>query len=212
MTDQPAQENPLLAWARRIESIVATGLHYTQNVYDAQRYEYLRDIAAEMFARAAGTDDVAAVRGQLAAGFGPGTPKVVVRSAVFQDGRILLVREAADGAWAMPGGWAEVNEPPSRAAEREVFEETGYQVRATRLVYVYDPAEPGRDKRFVHAYTILFLCELLGGQPTTSIETTEVGFFAADALPPLSPSRNAAKHVAQAFAALENPDAPAAFD
>jgi len=203
---------PYVAWARRIESIAATGLHYTENPYDAQRYEQLRDVAAEMFAQAAGGADAEKMRGQLAAQFGPGTPKIVVRAAVFRDAQILLVRESADGRWAMPGGWAEVNEPPARGVEREVFEETGYRVRAERLIYLYDPAAHRRDDCLVHVYTALFLCTLIGGEPATSIETTAVGFFAQDALPELSLTRNTDAQIGRAFAALHNPDAPASFD
>lgn len=202
---------PLVAWARRIESIAATGLHYTENPYDVQRYEYLRDVAAEMFAAAA-DGDLMAMRGQLLAQFGPGTPKLVVRAAVIRDGRILLVRESADGRWAMPGGWAEVNEPPGKGVEREVFEETGYRVRAERLIYLYDPSAHKLDEHLVHVYTALFLCSLQGGEPTTSVETTEVGFFAPDALPELSLTRNTEAQIARAFAAVGDPDAPASFD
>lgn len=211
MTDDAPQDR-LLGWARRIESIAATGLHYTENPYDVQRYEYLRDLAAEMFAHLADTD-VEAVRGLLSGEFGPGTPKLVVRAAVFKDDRILFVRESADNAWAMPGGWAEVNELPGEAVEREVFEETGYEVRAERLIYLHDPAINGLNvDRPFHIYTVFFLCKLLGGRPATSLETTEVGFFAEGGLPPLSASRNTHKEVARAFAAHRNPDCPASFD
>jgi len=211
MTD-PAPQDKFLAWARRIESLAATGLHYTENPYDVQRYEYLRDVAAEMFAHLTDTD-VEAVRGTLAGEFGPGTPKVVVRAAVFEDDRILLVRESADGAWAMPGGWAEVNEPPSVAVQREVWEETGYDVRAERLFHLHDSQTHSMraDKPF-HIYTIFFLCKLLGGSARTSLETTEVGFFAEDALPPLSLSRNTPEQIATAFDAGRKPDRPACFD
>lgn len=211
MTDD-APQGRLLGWARRLESIAATGLHYTENPYDVQRYEYLRDLAAEMFAHLADTD-VEAARGLLRGEFGPGTPKLVVRAAVFEDDRILLVRESADNAWAMPGGWAEVNELPGQAVQREVFEETGYEVRAERLFYLHgSAAHSARAARPFHTYTIFFLCKLLGGQPATSLETTEVGFFAEDDLPPLSAPRNTRKEVARAFAAHRDPESPACFD
>ena len=210
MTGDAAQDR-LLAWARRLESIAATGLHYAKDPFDVQRYECMRDVAAEMLAHAADMD-VEAVRGLLRANFGPGTPKLVVRAAVFRDDSILLVRETADNAWAMPGGWAEVDELPSRAVEREVREESGYEVRAERLIYLHDSAIHRPCNRAYHTYTIFFLCKLLGGQPATSIETAEVGFFPEDALPQLSRSRNTEAELARAFAAHRNPDAPACFD
>jgi len=210
MTGDAAQSR-LLAWARRLESIAATGLHYAKDPFDLQRYEYMRDLAAEMFAHLTDTH-VQAVRGLLGAQFGPGTPKLVVRGAVFKDDRILLVREVADNAWAMPGGWAEVNEPPGRAVQREVLEESGYEVRAERLIHLHGGAALGRADRPFQAYTIFFLCKLLGGRPATSVETAEVGFFPEDALPPLSRSRNTEKELARAFAAHRGPDSPASFE
>jgi len=54
------------------------------------------------------------------------TPKVEVRGAAFRDGRVLLVRETADGRWTLPGGWADVNESPSEAIEKEIAQESGF--------------------------------------------------------------------------------------
>ena len=112
------------------------------------------------------------------------------------------------GAW----DW-QVDELPSQAVEREVFEETGYEVRAERLFYLHDPAicEVNVAGPF-HVYTIFFLCTLLPGPPATRLETTEGGFFAEDNLPPLSAPRNTRKELARAFAAGRDPDGLASFD
>ena len=200
-----------IEWARKLQSIAQTGLYYTANAYDAQRYEAVRDIAAEMLAQPADMD-VAQLADVLIREVGPGTPKVVVRGAAFRDDRILLVRESADGGWAAPGGWAEVNEPPSRAVEREVWEESGFEVRARRIIYVEDKELRGLRQVPFHVYTIFFLCDIVAGEPKTSLETTEVGFFAEGQPPPFSTTRTTAEAVARAFDFHRNRDLPARFD
>ncbi len=123
-----------LDFARRIQAIAQTGLHYNPQSYDREHYEKLREIAAEMLA--AGSDaGEPQVLNLLERETGYATPKVDVRGVVFRAGRILLVREFLDGGrWALPGGWAEINETPGEATAREVFEESGWRVRTTRLL------------------------------------------------------------------------------
>jgi ADP-ribose pyrophosphatase YjhB (NUDIX family) len=200
-----------LAWARKLQSIAQMGLHYAENPYDAERYEAVRRIAAEMMADHAdvGADDMARI---LASEAGPGTPKVDVRGAVIRDDRILLVREAVDGRWAMPGGWADVNESPARNVAREVQEETGFAVRVDRLIQIRDKALGGTTHCPYHAYTLYFLCSVVSGQARGSLETTEVAFFAEGGLPPLSETRTTAGDVARAFAACRDPHLPVYFD
>jgi len=210
MTD-PAGDAGRIAWARRLQSLAQTGLHYSQDPYDRQRYEQIRQIAAEMLAGPAGMtpEQMDAV---LAREIGPGTPKIVVRGTAFRDDRILLVRESLDGKWAPPGGWADVNERPSQAVAREFREETGYEVEPLRLTYLHDHETRGCVHLPFHVYTAFFLCRIVGGEPKTSLETTEIAFFAEDDLPPLSASRVTAAEIAKAFAACREPDAPALFD
>jgi ADP-ribose pyrophosphatase YjhB (NUDIX family) len=127
-----------------------------------------------------------------------------VRGAVFRGSELLLVREAADGGWTLPGGWADVGETPAAAVEREVWEEAGLRVRARRLVGVYDANRIEQALTLFHAYKLVFLCELVSGELAPSIETSEVGFFPADRLPgPLSAYRTTPRHLADAFAARD---------
>ncbi len=113
---------------------------------------------------------------------GYATPRVDVRGAVFQDGKLLLVRERQDGGWTMPGGWADVGDVPSEAAEREVWEEAGFRVKARKLVGVYDANRLGPLELF-HAFKLVFLCELIEGEARPSSETSEVAFFSQNELP-----------------------------
>lgn len=104
------------------------------------------------------------------------TPKVDMRGVLIQDGKILMVREALDGGWTLPGGWADVGETPSVAVIREVFEETGLSCRVQRLVGVYDANRVEGALDLYHAYKLVFLCERISGELMSSAETSEVGF------------------------------------
>ena len=102
-----------------------------------------------------------------------------VRAAIFKDGKLLLVRELSDGGWTMPGGWADVGDVPSQAAEHEAWEEAGLRVKACKLIGVYDSnrIEP---LTLFHCFKLVFLCDLLGGEAGPSLETTEVSFFGSN--------------------------------
>ena len=109
-----------LLWAREIQATAQTGLAYTKDVYDRQRYQRLQQLAAVIMAEAAGIDPQV-VEGLFAEQAGYATPKVDVRGAVFKNGQILLVRERADaGRWTLPGGWADVNQSPPECVIAEV--------------------------------------------------------------------------------------------
>jgi ADP-ribose pyrophosphatase YjhB (NUDIX family) len=112
----------------------------------------------------------------------------------------------------MPGGWADVGDVPSQAAEREVLEEAGFEVKARKVIGVYDANRTGPLEIF-HAFKIVFLCELIGGEPRPSIETSEVGFFGIEEIPlVLSGERTRPRHISDAFSALADPNFPTVFD
>lgn len=139
------------------------------------------------------------------------TPKVDVRGAILQDGKILLIQERADGNWAMPGGWADLGDSPRSVAEREVWEESGFRVQAEKVVAVID-ANRIEPMEFYHAYKIIFLCRLLDGEPRTSHETLAVDFFDPDHLPPLSFYRTNEEMLKEVFAHVADSSRPTAFD
>jgi ADP-ribose pyrophosphatase YjhB (NUDIX family) len=200
-----------LAWARQIQALAQTGLHFATAEYDRQRYRRLLDVAAEIFSEHSELAEKALVN-LFIQQTGYATPRVDVRGAVFQEGKLLLVRERSDGGWTMPGGWADVGDVPSEAAEREVWEEAGFRVKARKLVGVYDANRSGPLDIF-HAYKLVFLCELLGGEARTSVETSEVAFFEPGEIPSvLSGERTRSRHIQDAFAALADPMHPAIFD
>ena len=187
-------------------------MHYAHQDYDIDRYLQLQQIAADMVAYAADLEKDKVVE-VFQLGEGYATPKVDVRGAVInQQGELLMVREKLDGGWTLPGGWADIGDVPSEAAEREVWEEAGYEVKANKLVGVYDANRTG-EMHFSHAYKLVFLCNLLGGEATISTETTAVDWFPFDQIPePFSGERTRQRHIDDLLAAYQNPLAETVFD
>lgn len=200
-----------LVWARKIEALAQSGLHYTESEYDRDRYRQFQQLASEIVTAYTpySQQDVLS-HFELAEGYS--TPKVDVRAAVVEDGKLLMVRERIDGGWTLPGGWVDVGDLPAEAAEREALEESGYQVKAVRLVGVYDANRLG-ELRYHHAFKLVFLCERTGGAPAASFETTDVGWFEQQALPqPFSGQRTNWRHITDIFAMVEDPARPTTFD
>jgi ADP-ribose pyrophosphatase YjhB (NUDIX family) len=200
-----------LWWVKRLQAIAQDGLTYTRDDYDVGRYEQLREIAAEILA-AHSTRDLEYARELLELETGPATPKVDVRAAVFRDGKILLVQVPDDGGWSVPGGWADVGESPAEAAVREVYEESGYLVRAMRLISAYDRDRHGHPPIPYHVYKLVFLCEILDEAPSRSIDAHGVQFFGESELPEFSLSRVTPAQIERCFEHHRQPELPADFD
>ncbi len=189
----------LLEIADGVRALAGTGLHYAENEFDRERYDQLMRLAAEAAALADGEADAGPVeRAFRAADHGYVTPKVDVRMAVFRDDRILLVRERADGRWALPGGWADVGDTPSEAAARETAEEAGLEARASALAGVFDyRLQPLAPPAPFHIYKLVFLGELVDAraEPQAGHEVLEAAFHALDALPEFSSGRTLRVHI-----------------
>lgn len=200
-----------IALAQRIQAIAQTGLTYATSPYDVERYTELSEIAASMMAGPE-PERVALASRLFAAEQGYATPKVDVRAAVLQGNRILLVREREDGCWTLPGGWAEVGQSAAESVEREVREESGYIVKAVRLLACWDRNKHPHPPIPFHAYKLVFQCESLGGEPQASLDTTEVGFFREDEIPELSLTRMLPEQIRFVFRSLRGAVAAAVFD
>jgi ADP-ribose pyrophosphatase YjhB (NUDIX family) len=180
--------------ARRLQALARTGLHFCAGEYDRERYEEIERLAEELLC-----GDEPASLGELReiwrreAGYV--TPKVEVRGVVFRAGRVLLVRERVDGLWTLPGGWADVNETPSAAVEKEIVQESGLRTRAVKLAALYDRRRHGHGDYLYHAWKAFFLCEIEGGELRGSYETDGAGFFDPEALPPMSLGRSTPRQV-----------------
>jgi ADP-ribose pyrophosphatase YjhB (NUDIX family) len=200
-----------LEYIRRLQAIAQTGRAHARNPFDLERYEDLQDTTTRLLADLTGAG-IERVEDLFSRDSGYATPKVDVRAAVFQGDALLFVRERSDGLWTLPGGWADVGEPPSEMVEREVREESGFIVRATKLLALYDRDRHGHPPIAHHVYKIFIRCEITGGSPRESIETSAVGFFREDELPDLSLARVMPAQVARMFEHHRHPDWPTDFD
>ncbi len=204
-----------LLWARELLALAQTGLTYAADPFDRDRYAAVRTIAARMMAEPAGAD-AAEVEAMFAMETGYATPKVGVRAAVFRDdGALLMVREMNDGRWALPGGWADVNQSPRESVVREVREETGFEIVPHKLAAVFDRVGSAQmpTRWPFHIYRLFFVCGIVGGAARPSYETTEVAFFAEPDIPAeLSVNRSSRFHIGRMFAHHRDPALPTEFD
>jgi len=208
----PQSEWKWLQWAGRLQTIAQNGLHYAENPYDLERYQTIRRIAAEILEAGSGAKQEK-ILSVFTAQTGHATPKVDVRGVAFKEKKILLVREKEDGGWTIPGGWADPNETPGEAVRREVFEESGFSVKPVKLMAVYDRTLHGHEPPHpFRIYKLFFLCEILGGGPKPSLETSEVAFFGQGEIPPLSLGRTTLSQIDRFFEHFDRPDLPADFD
>lgn len=205
-------EKDLLNIAKRIRALAQTGLVYNEDDYDRERYEEMVTLSNQMTALISG-NDVSVIAGCFRIEDDYVTPKVDVRAVVFNDkDEILLVRESADGCWAMPGGWADVGFTPSEVAIKEVKEETGLDVEAVRLLAVLDKRCHPHPPHSHYAYKLFILCRLTGGEFSDTFDILDKGFFAKDALPPLSEERTLQSHINMAYEYKSNPQKAAHAD
>jgi len=199
-----------IEWAREIFSLSQAGLTYSQNEFDIERYKRLQEITAEIIESQSELSKENVLESfSMQAGYA--TPKIDVRGAVIRDNKILLIQERMDGRWAMPGGWADLGNAPASVAEREVWEESGYHVKAEKVVAILD-ANRIEPMEFYHAFKIIFLCTLIGGEPRVSHETMAVDFFDLNELPPLSLYRTNENMLQEVFAHVQDPHRRTAFD
>jgi len=198
-------------WVSELQALAQNGLTYSDNPFERERYESLRRIASEIAAEHSAYPQET-IHELFCAEGGAATPKVDVRGVVFNDEKVLLVREVTDGRWAFPGGWADVFDSPSETVEREVWEESGFKVTARKLLALYDRNKHGHPQPWPYSYKCFFLCDLIGGEAATSCETTETGFFAEDEIPSLSLPRLTPSQVSRMFDHHRHPDWPTDFD
>jgi ADP-ribose pyrophosphatase YjhB (NUDIX family) len=211
-TRVPVDEPQWLKIARELRAIAQTGLAFTTDRFDRQRYERVQELAASILAH--GSDGpYEAIIGLLRNDRGYATPKVDVRGAAFVDGRVLMVREISDGKWTLPGGWADVNQSAAECVIREIAEESGFEAKALKLAAVRDYQKSGHPPRHVDSiYKMFFICAITGGGARASDETSEVAFFARGELPPLSLGRATAAQIDRMFQHAQDPQLPTDFD
>ncbi|QPB42629.1 NUDIX hydrolase N-terminal domain-containing protein [Rodentibacter haemolyticus] len=199
-----------LSWAKELQFLSQAGLTYSKDPFDIERFERIRDIAAEIMSTKSGLPlDI--VNDLFCNEMGFQTPKLDTRAVIFKDNRILLVKER-NGTWSLPGGWVDVLETVKSNTEKEVKEEAGLDVRAIRIIALHDK-NTHNSKPFAYNVCKVFVeCEVLGGCFQENIETVESGYFSMDNLPPLADEKNTEEQIRMCFLAHNNRDWEVQFD
>ena len=173
-------------YLQRMIAITDTGLTFTKDPFDRERYEDLRDILSEMLNQASDLDseEVAEVLKPTSA---YATPLMDVRAWIVEDEKICLVRGQGENDWALPGGFGEVGYSPTENILKEIEEETGFEAKVERLLAVFDTNRfQLQSKQYAK---FVFECKLLDGQFQKNQEIADLQFFAIDQLPALSEKR-----------------------
>lgn len=200
-----------LKWAIEIQSLAQIGLTYTQDVYDRERYEKLREISAEMLSEKTGLNKEK-VKNLFCNETGYQTPKLDTRAAIFNNNKILLVHEN-NGTWSLPGGWCDVMESVKSNTEKEVREETGLNVKAVKIISIQDR---NKHNKPIYAYgvcKIFVLCEIIDGEFSENIETTEICYFSLKDLPTnLAEEKTNKEQIKMCFKAISDENWQTQFD
>ena len=190
-----------LQWAVELQALAQAGLTYGKDIYDRERYQRIREIAAELLAAKTGLS-MEQVTGLFCEEAGYQTPKLDTRAAIFQDDKILLVHEN-DGTWCLPGGWCDVNISAAENVVKEVKEEAGLDVRADLVIAVQDREKHNRPIYANKICKIFFLCTALGGEFVPNSETTETGYFGLEELPVLATAKVTKEQIKMCFDARD---------
>ena len=200
-----------LKWAIEIQSLAQAGLTYTDNVYDIERYERLREIAAEIIEEKSNIS-LEKVKDLFCNENGYQTPKIDTRAAIFKDDKILLTHEN-NGTWSMPGGWCDVLESVKSNTIKEVKEETGLDVETIKIISIQDR---NKHNKPIYAYgvcKIFVLCNVIGGEFIKNIETTEIKYFSLDEIPNnLAEEKTNKEQIEMCFKAYKDEKWQAQFD
>ena len=203
-------KDQIVEWAKEIQSLAQAGLFYDRDVFDKERYQRIREIAAEMMA--ARTDIPAEkITGLFCGDIGYQTPKVDTRAAIFDEGKILLVCEN-DGRWSMPGGWCEYNMSPAENTIKETKEEAGLDVVIQKVIAVQDRDKHNQPPYAYGVVKIFYQCKTMGGSFVQNIETSESKYFSLDELPPLAEEKCNEEQIRMCFEAYGDDNWNVQFD
>ncbi|REA56126.1 NUDIX hydrolase [Dyadobacter luteus] len=206
----------LLGYAQRLNALAENGLAFTQNEYDKERYVEIRAISQEILATLCDVPLEKMIE-LIPSDMGYQTPKVDIRAVVLNtEAQLLMVQEKVDhNKWTLPGGWGDVGYTPFEVAQKEVFEETGLQVKPTRLLAVFDKKMHPHPPQPWYVYKFFILCEVTGGELLAdTIETGDASWIRTNELSalPLSTNRVTLSQLQTVIEIALNPGLPALCD
>lgn len=199
-----------LDWAIELQALAQNGLTFSKDPFDIERYKRIRDLSAEIISK---QSDLSfdKVKGLFCSEEGYQTPKIETRAAIFEDDKILMVREK-DELWSLPGGWIDVNQTIKTNTIKEVKEEAGLDVKAVRIISLLDRNKYNSPIYAYNVCKVFVLCEKIGGSFQPNIETSESHYFALDELPPLAIDKNTEEQIALCFKANKEENWVVYFD
>ena len=214
-TPRRATERELLRWAEALSATALTGLGFTENLYERERFEEVLAVAADIRAHVQGGFHPEEPGQEWLDRVGVGvagyvTPKITVGAVVGNDAaELLMIQRADSGVWLYPTGWADVGYSPAEVVVKEVYEETGIECEVVRPIAILDGQRRGFTR--IPLISLVFHCRMTGGAlDPHPLECSDVGWFAEDALP--EPTANAALWADQAFRAIRGEDLAVQFD
>ena len=203
--------NKLLKWATEIDSIAQAGLTYSKDVYDIDRFNQLKSIAADIISESTNLE-LHKVKEVLFEERGYLTPKVDVRATIIKENKILLVKEKLDGTWSLPGGWADINLSVSENIKKEAYEEAGAKVKPKSIIAILDRNKHNKPLYPYGVCKVFVECEVIGGEFIENIETTEIKYFSIENLPNLCEAKTTSKQIEMCFEAKNNQNWNVVFD
>lgn len=199
-----------LEWAKELQFIAQGGLTYSKDVFDIERFERIREIAAEMLSLQSEIP-IEKVKNLFCNETGFQTPKLDTRAAIFKDDKILLVKEK-NGTWSLPGGWVDINQSIKTNTEKEVKEEAGLNVKAIRIIAMQDRNLHNIPPYAYNVCKVFVLCEIESGYFRPNIETDESAYFGLEELPILAKEKNNEEQIKMCFSAYYDRNRQVLFD
>jgi ADP-ribose pyrophosphatase YjhB (NUDIX family) len=204
-------ETSWINWIVELQTIAQAGLHYSKDAYDIERFGRIREITVEIMSNQSGLP-VKIVRDIFCNEKGYQTPKIDTRAAIFQNNKILLVKERDTNKWSLPGGWVDVNESIKSNIVKEVKEEAGLDIIPKRLVAVQDRNKHNKPQYAYGICKIFIYCESISGNFMPNIETVDSEYFSINELPEIENAKNTYEQIKMCFEAIHDINWTVQFD
>ena len=198
-------------WIVELQAIAQTGLYYSKDPYDIERFERIREISAEIMSKQSEIP-IKIIKDLFCNEKGYQTPKIDSRAAVFKDNKILLVKERDTNTWSLPGGWVDINESIKSNTIKEVKEEAGLDVIPDRLVAIQDRNKHNKPQYAYGICKVFIICNLVSGKFEPNLETSDSDYFSITELPELSTTKTTYEQIKMCFNAYHDSNWVVEFD
>ena len=177
-------EREVYDYILKIQSIAKIGLVHSKDPYALTNYQQINDLSADFLEHFL---EVKLDRPNYFKRDIYPTPNVSVRTVILDQSRkrLLMVREKNEGAYSLPGGWADLYDSPSQTAINESKQEAGADIEIVRLVGIANRT-PFKTPASIPEYVIVFEGRLIGDLKLHEYETDDVSWFDINQLPQIS--------------------------